>query len=69
MIHDGVCPRDAANFLNQMKYLVTLTGLELTLLKTFGTYLLVCMYVHVCIAREWRGELDKYLFLYVVNMY
>ena len=46
MIHrefdDAVSPSDAANFLNQLKYLVTLTGLELNLDIFYGKLVYTC---------------------------
>ena len=45
VIHGGIgslCPSDAANFLNQMETLVTLTGLELTLAVLSGRLVYTC---------------------------
>ena len=45
----GVYPSDAANFLNQMKTLVTLTGLELILaMSLFGKLVYTCI---ICVGR------------------
>ena len=42
---EGLWPSDAANFLNRMETVVTLTGLELTLDILFGKLVYTCTQV------------------------